>query len=189
MRTSRRSTVAALRDSRLAWLAAGALIAGASLWSGASRAADSTTVAVTATVNANCNMQAASTPVAFSTFNAFSGANATGQVTLQCNRGATVRVDIDNGGNFSGGTRNMASGANLLPYSLFQPDISGGAPGTCGGTTAWGTVAAGLSATSLWTASGGPRAINICGVVPTPSSSGYAVGSYTDTVTVTAVYN
>ncbi len=162
---------------------------------GAAHAADSTTVNVTATVNANCNMQAASTPVAFGSFSAFSGATATGQVTLQCNKGATVRVDINNGNNFGAGQdatlRAMKSGSDYISYHLYQPNLSSGGPGSCGGTTAWGSGAgAGLSATSLYSASGGSNAINICGVVDTPGSSGYAVGtSYTDTVTVTAVYN
>ena len=161
----------------------------AALFASAAKAADSTTVSVSATVNANCNMQVASTPVAFGIFpSAFAGATATGQVTLQCNKNATVTVGIDNGLNFANSTRNMISGSDLMPYSLYQPDISGGSPGTCGGTTAWGTAASALAATSLYSASGGAKAINICGVVATPGASGYAKGTYSDTVTVTAVY-
>lgn len=162
----------------------------AAMFAGAVQAADSTTVTVSATVNANCNMQAASTPVAFGTFpNAFAGATATGQVTLQCNKGATVTVEINNGNNFASGTRNMISGTDLMPYSLYQPDVAGGSPGTCGGTTAWGSGGAALTATGLYATSGGSKAINICGVVAASATSGYAKGVYSDTVTVLAVYN
>jgi len=162
----------------------------AAMFASAAQAADTANLSVLATVNANCNMQTSPSAVDFGTFNAFAGATATGQVSVQCNKGANVRLDIDNGGNFASSTRNMASGTNLIPYSLFQPNISGGSPGTCGGSTAWGSGAgSGLSVTSLYTASGGVRNINVCGSVAVPGAAGYAVGSYSDTVVVTAVYN
>ena len=166
------------------------LVSVAAVLAGPAHAVDTANLSVLATVNANCNMQASPAAVDFLTFNAFAGATATGQVSVQCNRGATVRLDIDNGGNFASGTRNMASGSNVVPYSLYQPNIGSGAPGTCGGTTAWGAGAgSGLAVTSLFSASGGVRNINVCGSVPVPGAAGYAVGSYTDTVVVTAVYN
>ena len=167
----------------------------------ASAQSTQTTVNVTASVQATCNMQAGTTDVAFGPIPAFLAGPqaATGQVTLQCNRGATVSIDINNGsaGNFgngqSVGLRAMKSGSEYISYHIYQPTgLSSSSAGTCGTTgTEWGSGAGGsaLSVSSLYSASGGPRQINLCGVVDAAPTGGYAVGAnYLDVVTVTATY-
>lgn len=161
-----------------------------------------TTVNVTASVQSTCNMQAGTTDVAFGPIPAFlSGTQtATGQVTLQCNRGATVSIDINNGsaGNFgsgqAAGLRAMKSGtSDYISYHIYQPTgLSASSAGTCGVTgTEWGSGAGGstLDVSTLYSTSGGPRQINLCGVVGAAPTGGYAVGTnYLDVVTVTATY-
>lgn len=160
-----------------------------------------TTVNVTASVQSTCNMQAGTTDVAFGPIPAFlSGTQtATGQVTLQCNRGATASIDINNGsaGNFGSGQatglRAMKSGSDYISYHIYQPTgLSATSAGTCGTTgTEWGSGAGGsaLDVSALYSVSGGPRQINLCGVVGAAPTGGYAVGTnYLDVVTVTATY-
>jgi len=193
MSFSRRPAVAAIRDARITWLAAGALAAGIAFSSGVAHAATTaTTVNVTATVNSVCVMQAASTPVAFATIPAFlaSTQSATGNVTLVCNKGATVTLAVGNGNNFglgqSGTLRAMLSGtADYISYHIYQP--TGGTFSSCAGASTEWTAA--LNVASLWSSSGGPNTISLCGVVDAAPASGYAVGaSYLDVVTVTATY-
>jgi spore coat protein U-like protein len=151
-----------------------------------------TTVNVTAAVNSVCNMQAASTPIAFGTIAAFVATTtlATGEVTLTCNKGATVTLAVNNGNNFGIGQsatlRAMKSGtSDYISYHVYQP--TGGTFGSCAGASTEWTSA--LNIASLWSSTGGPNTISLCGVVDAAPASGYAVGaSYLDVVTVTATY-
>src|SRR5262245_37190692 len=180
----------------LAFLSVAALAA-----AGAAQAATtSTTVNVTANVQSTCNMQAASTDVAFGTIAAFlaSPVGTAGQVTLQCNKGATVSIDITTGANYGQGQsaslRAMKNASDYVSYHIYQPTgLTAASAGTCGTSgTEWGTGVSGGSAmgvSSLWSASGGARQINICGAVDAAPAGGYAVGTtYVDVVTVTATY-
>src|SRR5690606_2351176 len=105
-------------------LAGAALVAAAG---SAAAATTSTTVNVTAAVNSVCNMQAASTAIAFGTIPAFVATTtpATGNVTLTCNKGATVTLGVSNGNNFGSGQsatlRAMASGSDFISYHIYQP--------------------------------------------------------------------
>jgi spore coat protein U-like protein len=193
MSFAHRSVVAAIRDARITWLAAAALAAGLAFTSGAARAATtSTTVNVTATVNSVCNMQAASTPIGFGTVPAFLATTqaATGNVTLTCNKGATVTLGVSNGNNFglgqSGTLRAMLSGTtDYISYHVYQP--TGATFSSCAGASTEWTAA--ISIASLWASTGGPNTISLCGVVDAAPAAGYAVGaSYLDVVTVTATY-
>jgi spore coat protein U-like protein len=151
-----------------------------------------TTVNVTATVNSVCNMQAASTAVAFGTIPAFtvSTTPATGNVTLTCNKGATVTLAVNNGNNYGQGQPNtlraMKSGtSDYIAYHIYQPTDATFT--TCSGASTEWTSA--LAISSLWSSNGGPNTISLCGVVDAAPATGYAVGtSYLDVVTVTATY-
>lgn len=153
-------------------------------------------VNVTASVSAVCNLSATTTDVAFGPIPAFTATavNAAGSVSLTCNRGAVVTMAIGNGANFGSGQsltqRAMASGANRISYELFQPNIGAGDTTNCTGvSTPWGTGGASFTATSLYSGSGGPRTIAVCGQVAAAPVSGYAAGaSYADAVAVTATY-
>lgn len=158
----------------------------------AAAATTSTTVNVTAAVNSVCNMQAASTAIAFGTIPAFvtTTTAATGSVTLTCNKGATVDLGVSNGNNFGlgpgGGTlRAMISGSDYISYHVYQP--TGATFSSCAGaSTEWSSD---LTISSLWSLTGGPKTISLCGVVDAAPVAGYAVGaSYLDVVTVTATY-
>ncbi|MFO1325706.1 MAG: spore coat protein U domain-containing protein [Burkholderiales bacterium] len=171
-------------------LAGAALVAAAG---SAAAATTSTTVNVTATVNSVCNMQAASTDIAFTTIPAFLGAPTApvaGNVTLTCNKGATVTLGVSNGNNFglgqSGSLRAMKSGtSDYISYHVYQP-TNATFTSCSGASTEWTSA---ISISSLWSANGGPNTISLCGVVDAAPAAGYAVGaSYLDVVTVTATY-
>jgi len=152
-------------------------------------------VNVTASVSAVCNLSATTTDVAFGAIPAFTGTavNAAGSVSLTCNRGAVVTMDVGNGGNYglgqSGTQRAMVSASNYISYEIFQPNISGTTTNCTGVSTAWTSGAGAFTATSLFSGSGGPRTIALCGQVAAAPVSGYAAGlSYADVVAVTATY-
>src|SRR5438067_2040601 len=56
--------------------------------------------------------------------------------TVKCTKGMVPILALDNGGNFSAGTRRMASGTNFLNYTLIQPDPT---TSSIAGTAAWGS--------------------------------------------------
>lgn len=151
---------------------------------------DSVNVNVSATVVATCRL-AKVADVGFSTTidpTATATLLAEGQITLTCNKGAAPQLTIGNGLNFAT-QRNMKAGAStdLLAYSLKQP--TGLAFATCpaaGAGTDW-VGATALSATSLFTSSGGANTLKICGQLTTPQL-GASSDAYTDTVSVTATF-
>lgn len=154
-------------------------------------ATTATTVNVTATVASVCNMTAASTDVAFGTVPAFLATTqpATGSVTLTCNKGATVSIDVSNGNNFglgqSGTLRAMKNaGTDYISYHVYQP-TDAALTSCAGASTEWTT---GISAAGAFSASGGPKAVSLCGVVDAAPGGGYSAGVYSDVVTVTATY-
>jgi len=148
-------------------------------------------VNVTANVASTCQATASKTDVAFGAIPAFLAAAqpATGTVTFTCNKGASVSVTVDNGGNYglgqSGTLRSMKSGtSDYISYHVYQP--TGATFSACGGTTEW---TASLSIGSLWSSTGGPKTINLCGSVDPAPAAGYAVGaSYADVISVQATF-
>lgn len=142
-------------------------------------------LAVSATVASNCTIS--TTPLAFGTYDTITGTavNGTGGVTVTCTKGASgLSVGLDNGGNFSGGTRNMTSSGNSLAYSLYQPpNNTPGSACTFPGTTAWGNTV-GTNTLGLTNApSKSARSYNVCGTIA--ASQDVPAGSYTDTVVAT----
>jgi spore coat protein U-like protein len=148
-------------------------------------------VNVTASVASTCQATATKTDVGFGAIAAFLAApqTATGTVTFTCNKGATVGVTVSNGANYSLGQsatlRAMKSGtADYISYHIYQP--TGATFSACAGTTEW---TASLDISALWSATGGPKTVNLCGQVDAAPASGYATGaSYADVVSVQATF-
>ena len=145
------------------------------------------TFTVTATVANFCTVSAAN--VAFGSVNAGAAAtNTASSVTLTCNKGATVTaVALDNGANPSGTIKQMAFGAERLQYKIDVP--TGATFTTCpaaGAGPEWNATNT-IVATSLFTATGGAKLINICASIPAGQFP--LGGGYTDTVTVNVTYN
>jgi spore coat protein U-like protein len=110
----------------------------------------------------------------------------TGSLTLTCNRGALPLVTVNNG---LLGTRQMTDGTNLVGYTIKQPTISGTNYTTCpdfGLGSTFGTGADRLNAAAAFTASGGPRTVNLC--FQTTVDQDTPVATYTDTVQVSVAF-
>jgi spore coat protein U-like protein len=126
--------------------------------------------------------------VAFGSANAGAAAtNTASSVTLTCNKGATVSsVALNNGANASGTQKRMTVAGEFLNYNIDVP--TGATFNTCpaAGTTEW-NAANTITATSLFTTTGGAKLINICASIPAGQFP--SAGTYTDTVQVTATYN
>ncbi len=142
---------------------------------------------VTATVANFCTVSAAN--VGFGTVNAgVAAANTASSVTLTCNKGATVTsVALNSGANASGTQKRMILGAEFLNYNIDVP--TGATFNTCpaaGAGPEWNATNT-IVATSLFTATGGAKSINICASIPAGQFP--TAGLYTDTVQVTATYN
>jgi spore coat protein U-like protein len=167
-------------------LAAGVLLAGLPM---AALAQQSVNVQVT--VVGNCTLTAPAN-ANFGSQGPLTSTNytATGSVTLTCNRGAVPLVAVDDGSNFLL-TRRMREGAtaNYVGYAIKQPTISGVNFTTCpafGGGSAFGSGADRLTATAAFSASGGPRTVNLC--VETTLDENTPMAAYTDTVQVSVTF-
>ena len=171
---------------------AGVLASVAALGIGTAQAGQTTAlnVNVSANVASTCQLLATKTDVGFNAIPAFLAAaqTATGTVTFTCNKGATVGVTVSNGANSGLGQsatlRAMKSGTDYISYHIFQP--TGASFNACGGSTEW---TASLNVSTLWTAAGGAKTINLCGQVDAAPAAGYATGaSYADVVSVQATF-
>ena len=114
-----------------------------------------------------------------------------GQVTLRCNAGAAPVLAVNDGGNFSGGTRRMTDGAAtpaFVTYAVKQPTISGTNFTSCpafGAGTAW-TSASTLNASAAFAASGGNRTVRVC--FETTVDENTPIATFTDTVAVSVTF-
>lgn len=130
---------------------------------------------VSAEVTLTCTLSAE--PLAFGDLSVDVVNTASSLVTLVCNGPATVTtVLVGMGANPEPATtqRNMISGAELMPYTLHVLDTGGADIAIDGAVT---LVAVGT--TDTWTAT-------LYGQIQ--PSTDYAMGSYSDTVILTAVY-
>ncbi len=156
---------------------------------GAAQAATATTTfTVSATVANSCNVSSGN--VSFGSVNAGAAAtNTATNITLTCNKGATVAVALDNGSNPSGTQKQMKDSVSgdFLNYNI---DVPGGAAlTTCpaaGAGSEWNGTNT-VTASGLYTSNGGPKPIKICASIPVNQYP--SAGSYSDTVQVTATYN
>ena len=142
---------------------------------------------VTATVANFCTISAANVP--FGTVSAGAAAtNTANSVTLTCNKGATVSsVALNNGSNAAGTQKRMTNGTDFLTYNIDVP--TGATFNTCpaaGAGPEWNATNT-IVATSLFTATGGAKLINLCASIPAGQFP--SAGAYSDTVQVTATYN
>lgn len=141
-------------------------------------ATHSANVTVSASVAANCRVAAGS--VAFGAYdpvfaNDTTALDASGTFTVRCVKNVTAQVGLDNGGNYSGGSRRMSDGGtNYLNYALYS---------NSGRTTAWDNTTSRVSYTA-------PNAtastLTIYGRVP--AGQDVPVGSYGDTVAAVAEF-
>jgi VCBS repeat-containing protein len=136
-------------------------------------------LSVTATVVGTCTIDA-SGGLAFGNFTTAAGAASTGILTVTCTDGTTATVTLGQGANDTAGTaaapqRQMASGANLVRYDLYQDP---------GNSVVWGnTPLTGESQT--FTGVGGTDLV-VHGVIPAGQT--LSVGSYSDTVVATVTF-
>lgn len=180
-----------LRAAKLGMLALAAVAAG-SLSSLPAQAASSTaTVNVSASVNSQCNVLTSSLTMGFGTVDVLATGSAASNPTLrvQCNKGATVGLTANNGLYASGTQKRMknASNTDVLAYSILQ--ATGAGFSACPTTIAAGAelAATSMDVSSLWSTTGGPRDITLCGLLETPQADA-SPGSYADTVVVTVSY-
>ena len=149
--------------------------------------AGSTTANLTAqiTVTASCTINAATL-----TFPSTPGTNlltaavtASTTVAVTCTSGSPYSIGMDNGANFSGGTRRMATGGNYVNYGLYVDAAY---------TNPWTTGASNSTCTTtndcyLGTGTGASQSISIYGQVPITATAPPS-GTYSDTVTMTITY-
>ncbi len=171
------------------WLGAVALLVCVPLSAPSAHAATSATFGVTTTLRNACTVSA--TNVGFGAVNAGAAtANTSGRVTLTCNKGATVTsVRLNNGSNGTGTQKRMRKAATgeFLNYRIDRP--TGATFNTCpaaGAGPEWNATNR-IVATSLFATTGGSKLINLCASIPAAQFP--TAGTYSDTVTVTVVYN
>lgn len=142
--------------------------------------------AVTATVLNKCTMSIPN--LTFGNYDPTSGTALQGQtpITLKCTPTVSgVSIDINNGSNFSAGTRRMVNGTDFLNYDLYKPSAttSGAA---CAYTAKWGTGAGGTAFAPSGTFNpGAGTTYNICGQIPITQA--VPAGVYTDTIVTATV--
>ena len=155
------------------------LLAGSPLLGVSAYAADATSsMEVGATVSNSCAIS--TTPIAFGAYDAVTKAqvNATGSVTVTCTLGAATSVKLDQGLNIGGGStlavpvRQMASGANLLPYALSTE-------------TTMATVWEGLTGVA-YTGTGVADVMTVYGRID--AGRNVPAGTYADTVVATVTF-
>ncbi len=161
-------------------LSARALVALASIAGSAPVLAGTTTTtfSVSATVVSTCSVSA--TALAFGSIPTPINVNVDGTSTItatcSANTPYTVALSTGVGTGATFASRKMSSGANTLSYTAYTD---------ANRTTVWGD-GTGSSSLSNQTGSGAAQTITVYGRVPAGQSP--AIGSYTDTVTVTVTF-
>ena len=144
-------------------------------------------LAVSASVASNCTISTAA--VAFGAYdpivtNAVTALTGTGSITIACTKASVPTLKLDLGANPAGAVRQMASGAERLPYELYQP-LTNVAGAACASGTVWGTAGANIL-TTVAAPSKAARTYNVCGSIP--GGADVAVGAYADTVIATVTF-
>jgi spore coat protein U-like protein len=146
-------------------------------------AAVTSTFQVTATVIKSCTIS--TSPISFGNYDPTSttAVLAQGNVSAKCTKGTPVTVALDQGLNKTGGStaaapaRQMANGANLLPYDIYTAS---------GGTTEWGNTTASEPVNQTSISVNTPLVFTTYGSLP--AGTDVPAGNYTDTVTATLVF-
>ena len=145
------------------------------------RAADTTTsFTVTASVVAGCTL-VGGVPLAFGVYSPGVQNDATTTFTATCTTGTsyTLKLDAGTGSGASFATRKMTDtvgGVATLDYSLYSD---------AGRSTVWGDGTGG-SSTVASSGTGVLQTFTVYGRIP--SSAAATIGTYVDTITVTATY-
>jgi len=153
---------------------------GTGLMSDALAANDTKDVTVNATVPNNCNFTGGAVTLAFGNYDPV-GTEATTPLdgattfTFRCTKGGSAALGIDLGANASGSTRRMTFNSEFLNYELYSDS---------GRTTVWGNDAG--SDVDYTSTSSSAHTFDIYGQVP--AAQDISVGTYTDTVTITATF-
>lgn len=135
------------------------------------------TFTVTATVLPSCTVSGG-VPLAFGVVTPGVQQDGNVQISAICTVGTpyTIGLDAGTGTGATVASRRMTSGGNTLEYALYQDAAR---------TTPWGDGTVGTSTRSS-SGTGLQQAFTVYGRVP--SSAAATVGTYSDTITVTATY-
>ena len=159
--------------------ALGGAAAALGLATAATAATASSSLNVSATVTANCTVS--TSPVAFGTVDPIAGTDVDGAggITVTCTNGTgwSAAAGVGAGTGATLASRKMASGSDLLSYSLFTNSAR---------TSVWGDGTGSTAAISD-TGTGSAQIVAIYGRVGSGQTSAPA-GSYADTVAVTVTY-
>jgi spore coat protein U-like protein len=143
---------------------------------------------ITASVASNCTITTAA--VAFGAYdpvvtNAATALTGSGSITIACTKASIPTLMLDLGANPTGSVRRLASGAERLPYELYQPpnNVAGTACGAL--SQVWGTTGAAVL-TTVAAPGKASRTYNVCGSIP--GGADVAVGAYADTVIATVTF-
>ena len=153
------------------------MVAGFAVLAAVSASAQTDTFQVTANVNAACTV--AANDLAFGVYDPFSATPTDGSATMDvlCTNTTPYDVGLDAGVG-TGATvasRKMASGANLLNYTLYQDS---------GRTTVWGETVG--TDTESGTGTGTAQTLTVYGRIFALQNA--VPGAYSDTVTVTVTF-
>jgi len=134
-----------------------------------------TSLPITANIVARCTVSA--TSVAFGSIDPSVDSDQTGTITVQCTKGATATISLDEGNAPAG--RQMVGGTNgdFLNYELYTD---------AGRTIVWGTGSGG-SAVGYNPVDSSATDLTVYGRVPAGQVNA-SVDSYSDTVTVTVTF-
>lgn len=141
-------------------------------------ATDTTSVfSVTATVLTSCTV-VGGVPLAFGTYTPGVAKDGTTTFTATCTLSTpyTLKLSAGLGSGATFDTRRMTSGTDTLDYSLYTD---------AGRTTVWGDGTGG-SSTVASTGTGVVQTFTVYGRIP--SSASATIGTYVDTITITATY-
>lgn len=144
----------------------------------AQAATATTTFQATAAVVASCSVSAAN--MAFGSINPLAGTatDQTSTITVTCTNGSGYNVGLNAGGATGATvtTRKMASGTDLLNYSLYSDT---------GRTVNWGNTVA--TDTVAGTGTGAAQTLTVYGRVPSQPTAKLGA-AYADTISVTVTY-
>lgn len=164
-------------------LAGGALSLSLLAGTAASAANTTGTLGATITISTNCNISATS-QVDFGTVDptAASNASGTGSISVKCTKGTTLTdIKLDAGGNFAGGTRQMANAGTFVAYALFTDAAHTTAWGDGGVSIAAADLSSGFAAT---TSASVAQSYNVYGLV-LAAAEDVPAATYNDTVNIT----